>query len=154
MFSDVSRSFCSTENNPEEELAVAPGVWCICLFMWKMFYVLFIPSGNDGNDDDSWLNGRTLINLSPKSTMEFYPFWLNYKIVHPTRQNESWVVFKITVDSVKELYFRVICTIRNFLVRAKKPEPGRVILDFYLKSYMHLSSCAFILQIYGISQHR
>ena len=51
--------------------------------MWKMFYVLFIPSGNDDddNDDDSWLNGRTLINLSPKLTMEFYPFWLNYNIV-------------------------------------------------------------------------
>lgn len=67
VFSDVSRSFCSTQNNPWGRTAIAPGVWCICLFMWKMFYVLFIPSGNDIDDDDSWLNDRTLINLSPKS---------------------------------------------------------------------------------------
>ena len=71
VFSDVSRSFCSTENDPKgRRTAVAPGVWCICLFMWKMFYVLFIPSGND-DDNDSWLNDRTLINLSPKSRWSF-----------------------------------------------------------------------------------
>lgn len=57
MFSDVSRSFYSTENDPQGGTAVAPGV-CICLFMWKMFYVLFIPSDNDDDnddDDDFWL---------------------------------------------------------------------------------------------------
>lgn len=66
VFSDVSCSFCSTEKLPQGRTAVAPWVRCICLFMWKMFYVLFIPSGYD-DDDDSWLNDRTLINLSPKS---------------------------------------------------------------------------------------
>lgn len=42
--------------------------------MWKMFYVLFIPSGND---DDSQLNNRTLINLSPKSRWSSFPFYLD-----------------------------------------------------------------------------
>lgn len=76
VFSDVSRSFCSTGNNPKGRTVVAPGVWCVCLFMWKMFYVLFIPSGND-DDDDSQLNYRTLINLSPKSRWSSLPFYLD-----------------------------------------------------------------------------
>lgn len=77
VFSDVSRSFCSTRNNPEGRTVVAPGVWCVCLFMWKMFYVLFIPSGNDDDDDDSQLNNRTLINLSPKPRCSYLPFYLD-----------------------------------------------------------------------------
>lgn len=74
---------------PHGRTAVASRVSCICLFMWKMFYVLFIP-GNDA-DGDSWLNNRTLINLSSKSRQSYILFdWTTKLWIIRDKMSNKW----------------------------------------------------------------
>lgn len=124
VFSDVSRSFCST--TPERKNCFdTPGVWCICLFMWKMFYVLFIPSGND--DDDSWLNDRTLINLSLNVNMEFLSFLIG--LIN--------CVYIYIYISLRTIWSQDTCA----------NKPTGVTLHIYLISFLQHLSYVFILHI-------
>lgn len=72
VFSVVSRRFCSThtKKNPSGRNALALGVWCVCWFMWKMFYVLFMM-----------MRSRSLINLSPKSRWQSFSGCFGWKLV-------------------------------------------------------------------------
>lgn len=80
VFSNVSRLLCRTGNHFKDELQkleLGIGIGCICLFMWKMFYVLFIPYCNY---DDSYINSRTLINFTPYRTWSLGLFCWSVKL--------------------------------------------------------------------------